>query len=50
MKENIRNFLFRILIPGLVVLSILSAGFLYLNRHKRPDGDKPGKQEKLPTP
>lgn len=39
MKNNIKFFLTRIIIPGLIVWFILSAGFMFLNRHnpKEPD-------------
>ncbi|MCX6303686.1 MAG: T9SS type A sorting domain-containing protein [Bacteroidetes bacterium] len=45
MKKNFIFFLTRIIIPGLIVWFILSAGFILLNRHKRTDGDKRKKQE-----
>ena len=40
MKQNIRHFLFRIIIPGLIAWFIMSACFLWLNRNKPLDPEK----------
>ncbi len=40
MKKNIRFFLTAVIIPGLIVLFVLSMGFLYMNRNKRTDSEK----------
>ena len=45
MKKNLIFFITRIILPGLIALCILSAGFLYLNRHKRSDAEKRSKHE-----
>ncbi len=45
MKKNLLIFLTRIIIPGLVALFFLSAGFIYLSRHKRTDTEKRNKHE-----
>ncbi len=37
MKKTVFNFLLRIIIPGLIVLTILSAVFMYINRYKESD-------------
>ena len=45
MKKKFLLFLARIIIPGLIVLFILSAGFMILNRNKRTDAEKRKKHE-----
>jgi len=40
MKKNFIHFLTRIILPGLIALLIMSAGFLLLNRKNRNDNDK----------
>jgi len=45
MKKNLKIFLTRIFIPGLVVLFILSAGFMLINHNKRADAEKRKKHE-----
>jgi photosystem II stability/assembly factor-like uncharacterized protein len=47
MKKNLVFFLTRIIFPGLITLFILSAGFIYLNRHKRADTESRKKHEVL---
>lgn len=47
MKKNIIYFLTRIILPGLIALLVLSAGFTLLNRNKRNDSGKRNRHEIL---
>ena len=47
MKKNIKYFLTRIILPGLIVLFFLSACFMFLNRHARTDAEKRKNHELL---
>lgn len=40
MKMNSQNFLSRMILPCFIALLILSAGFLFVNRHNRSDAEK----------
>ena len=45
MKKNSRYFLSRLILPCLIALFMLSAGFLFVNLHKRSDTEKRKKFE-----
>jgi photosystem II stability/assembly factor-like uncharacterized protein len=47
MNKTLLNFLLRIVLPGLIALFILSAGFMYINRHKESDREKRLRHEKM---